>query len=306
MRAMADTTPDTDRKASRAISAPMRWFRKIVAERWRVQLLFAVAFLGPLGLRIHAIPGCVFHCYACPLATFACPVGVAAKFASLHMIPLMVLGVVVAAGAFAGSLVCGWACPFGFLQDIFDRVPTRKIRLPNWLGYGRYVVLIVAVGVVPYLWGADNYLYICRFCPAGAIEAGLPMTLRGAAGGEVAATMSAAKWGILIVFVLSAVFIYRPWCRVFCPLGGVLALFNRVSIFHLRFDRIACTRCNLCRSRCPMGQAVDISANTAGCIRCGECTACGAIVPDMGRLRKRPDVHADALPSGREKADRTS
>ncbi|MCJ7543243.1 MAG: 4Fe-4S binding protein, partial [Phycisphaerae bacterium] len=89
--------------------------------------------------------------------------------------------------------------------------------------------------------------------------------------------MSAGKFVILGAFLLAAVLTYRPWCAVLCPLGGFLALFNRGSLLRLRFDPRACTECNLCRSRCAVGVTVDINVNDARCIRCLECTTCGAI-----------------------------
>ena len=73
--------------------------------------------------------------------------------------------------------------------------------------------------------------------------------------------MSGLKTGILISFFAAALFIHRPWCRMFCPLGGFLALFNRVSLFHLRYNPKECVECNLCRSRCSMGVKVDQKVN---------------------------------------------
>ena len=91
--------------------------------------------------------------------------------------------------------------------------------------------------------------------------------------------MSWLKTTILLAFFGSALFIHRPWCRIFCPLGGLLALFNRFSLFHLRFNPKECVECNLCRSRCPMGVNVDQKVNVSGCIRCLECSTCGALEP---------------------------
>jgi polyferredoxin len=62
-------------------------------------------------------------------------------------------------------------------------------------------------------------------------------------------------------------------------LGGLLALFNRFSLFHLRFKPSECVECNLCRSRCPMGVNVDQKVNVSGCVRCLECSTCGALEP---------------------------
>jgi len=119
---------------------------------------------------------------------------------------------------------------------------------------------------------------ICRLCPAGALEAGLPYSVQGFMAGQ-GWVMSGLKTGILVLFFAAALFIHRPWCRMFCPLGGFLALFNRFSLFHLRFNPQECVECNLCRSRCSMGVKVDQKVNVSGCIRCLECTTCGAIEP---------------------------
>lgn len=264
--------------------------------RWRpwVQTAFLGLWLAPVGRWLHAIPGCSFHCYSCPLSSFACPVGVAANYSALFPtvfeIPYLLLGVLLLAGALVGSLICGWACPFGFLQDLLGKITPRKITLPGWMGHLRYVVLIGLVILLPMMLGSRGIPYdeqvvsICRLCPAGALEAGLPYSVQSHLEGK-GWLMSGFKTGLLIVFLVSAVVIYRPWCRILCPLGGWLAMFNRWSLFHLRFNSKACVECNLCRSRCPVGVKVDQKVNVTGCIRCLECTKCEAIKPALASPR---------------------
>jgi len=119
--------------------------RKLSRLRPWVQTGFLGVWLAPVGRWLHGIPGCVFHCYSCPLSAFACPVGVAANSAALlpvvWEVPYLLIGLLLFVGAASGSLVCGWACPFGFLQDLLGKVFPRKISLPGWVGYFRYVVL---------------------------------------------------------------------------------------------------------------------------------------------------------------------
>lgn len=253
-----------------------------------VQTGFLAVWLAPLGRWLHGIPGCVFHCYSCPLSSFACPIGVMANYAALlpvvGEIPYLLLGLLLLVGATTGSLLCGWACPFGFLQDGLAKISPRKISLPGWMGHFRYVVLLGLVLLLPAVLGYrgipfdEQAVSICRLCPAGAVEAGLPYSAQAFMAGNGWA-MSGLKTGILIAFVGAAIFIHRPWCRIFCPLGGLLAFFNRFSLFHLRFNARECVECNLCRSRCSMGVKVDQAVNVTGCIRCLECTTCGAIEP---------------------------
>jgi len=194
-------------------------------------------------------------------------------------------------GAVGGSIVCGWACPFGFLQDLLGKITTKKISLPSWTGHIRYVVLVGLVILLPIILGykgipfEKQVISICRLCPAGALEAGVPYSVQSLLAGN-GWMMSGLKTGILLSFLAAALFIHRPWCRIFCPLGGLLALFNRFSLFHLRFNPKECVECNLCRSRCSMGVKVDQAVNVTGCIRCLECTTCGALEPAFALPKK--------------------
>jgi len=193
----------------------------------------------------------------------------------------------------SGSLVCGWACPFGFVQDLLGRITIRKVALPRWMSYTRYAVLLGLVLLLPLILGfkgipyEDQVISICRLCPAGALEAGLPNAAQSVMAGN-GWPMSWFKSLILVAFLTSAIFINRPWCRIFCPLGGLLALFNRFSLFHLRFNPKECVECNLCRSRCQMGVKVDQKVNVSGCIRCLECATCGALEPCFALPQNTP------------------
>ena len=199
-------------------------------------------------------------------------------------VPYLLLGLLLLVGAASGSLVCGWACPFGFLQDLLGKIVPRKISLPGWVGYFRYVVLVGLVILLPMILGFKGIPF------EDQVDFHLPALSGGRAGSRPAVfrskfmagngwLMSWIQDAILMAFFAAALFIHRPWCRIFCPLGGLLALFNRFSLFHLRFKPKECVECNLCRSRCSMGVKVDQKVNVSGCIRCLECTTCGAIEP---------------------------
>jgi ferredoxin-type protein NapH len=275
-----------------------RFSSKLLGWRMWIQTAFLLLWLDPLGLRMHTMCSPVFHCYACPLATFACPIGIIAQFSALHIFPFVAVGLLVAFGAAFGTLICGWVCPFGYLQDLAAKVPTPKIDLPKFTGYFRYVMLIGAVLAIPYFFGEDHPLFVCRICPAGALEAAVPTMAGQAIAGETVVWPNALKLTILIVFLIAIFFIKRPWCRVLCPLGAIFSLFNRVSAFFLRFDAEACTHCERCHKLCEYGIEPEKTPNDLRCIRCLECTKCSPDALTLGSVFER-------APSRNEKSSDT-
>jgi polyferredoxin len=233
-----------------------------------------LAWLDPLALRFHHVCAPVFHCYACPLATFACPIGVVANFAALHIFPFVALGILVLLGAIFGGFICGWACPFGLLQDLAAKVSTPRIKLPDQVTYLRYFVLIGLVVLIPFYYGEGHPLFFCSVCPAGALEAAVPNIITQAGGGEQINWPNPIRLIILVLFLIAIFFIYRPWCRLLCPLGAVFGLFNRIAVFFLKFNPQTCTECGVCRDKCNLGILPDRQANDSSCIRCLECNKC--------------------------------
>ncbi len=250
---------------------------KLIGMRMWIQTSFLMVWLDPLGLRLHTFCSPVFHCYACPLSTFACPIGVIAQFSALHVIPFIAIGLLVAVGALFGTLICGWVCPFGLLQDLAGNIPTKKFILPKFTGHFRYVVLIVSVLAIPYFFGVDeHWLSICRYCPAGAIEKRVPdMVSQIMAGNLIIKPDSYEKIVVLVLFISALFFFRRPWCKVLCPLGAIFSLFNKASVFFLKFDPAKCTDCKRCHKLCNHGVEPEKSPNDLNCIRCLECTNCG-------------------------------
>src|SRR5512144_1943166 len=94
--------PDPDCK----VSQPSPIGRKLARARPWVQGGFLAVWLAPVGQWLHAIPGCVFHCYSCPLSSFACPVGVMANYAALAPValefPFLLVGVLLLVAALGG------------------------------------------------------------------------------------------------------------------------------------------------------------------------------------------------------------
>jgi len=226
----------------------------------------------------------VMNCWSCPAAAFACPVGAVGQLMARGVFPFLTLGILILTGSLLGRLVCGWVCPFGLLQDLMFKIPTKhKYRTPHplrWIKYGLLVVMVVAV---PILFGVEGgmgepggYFY-CKWCPAGTLEASIPvnvqMVIEGRKGfGEmVLGYMASVKFWIAVLFLASFVFLYRPFCKIACPIGAFLGLFNKVDFLDFGKNRGDCRSCGQCADVCPVIPDVVVMDNSPECIRCYRC-----------------------------------
>ncbi len=263
--------------------------------RWRiwVQLGFLLAWLEPLPLQWHGLCAPVFHCYSCPLATLSCPIGILANYSVLHAVPLLTIGILLMVGAVFGSLVCGWACPFGLLQDLLARTPLPKFRLPGVLGWTRYAVLLGLVLVLPYFFGDGRWFFICRLCPAGALEASVPNSVQQSLAGHGIVWLTWTKAAILVVFVGASLLVWRPWCTLFCPLGAFFSACNYISLTFLRFQPARCNNCDICRDLCKYHGPSERRGSDLRCIRCLECANCRAL--SVGTVFHKRHEAADVI-----------
>ncbi len=235
-------------------------------------LLLHSSFWPIVGTKAYCVP--VLSCPSCALSWFACPVGVLAHFGDWATFPLLALGMLMLIAVLVGRLFCGWICPFGFLQDLLHKVPTKKYRLPDWTGYTKYAVLLGMVILVPLFLGVNSDLFFCNYCPAAAIQVTIPSLLGG--GGFSAET--ALVLGILAAIVVLSIFTKRGFCKMLCPIGAFMAPFNLISFWRVKPPTENCISCRQCDRRCPAGISPfsNISRNrdpnlALDCIACHEC-----------------------------------
>ena len=199
-----------------------------------------------------------------------------------------------------GRVLCGFVCPLGFMQDVAHQARqalhiegiSLNERLYAILRMVKWVMLIIFLGIG---FVGGNF---CDFCPAMAISpalAGFKLSL--GLGGFV-----------MIIVLVSGFFKRRCFCNV-CPLGFILGLTHKASLFKLKKDAVACTECGACYEACPMGiksvftvregkgDIHKIDVTTSDCIMCGECvrrcpendalaiTFCGKKVYNADRMK---------------------
>jgi polyferredoxin len=276
------------------------------AFRWLIQTVVALGtnsyfrflfggsliYQGPLKAVCH--PG--LNCYACPAALFSCPVGAVQNFVtSLRYTPpgsfphtgSMVLGYLGFIGTLVGRLPCGWLCPFGFIQDLLYKIPTPKISLWRPLRYGKYLILVITVLIMP-LFVLDHsglgHPWFCKLiCPAGTLLGALPLIVLQPDLWQTLGFYFWNKMTILALIIILAIFISRFFCRTLCPLGAFYALFSRTTLIKLDYLAGNCLHCQACLKVCPTEITPYEEQDSPECIMCLKCVdACKFHALDFG------------------------
>lgn len=195
-----------------------------------------------------------------------------------------------------GRVYCSVVCPLGVMQDGFNFVARkvkknrfRFVKENRWLRYPILVVFIVlmvvglngiAILIAPYsAYGriATNllqpvYLWINN------IFAGIAERAESYSFYHVDVWM---KSGLsLIVAVATFVIVGflalrrgRTWCNTVCPVGTVLGLVSRFSLFRPVIDENRCRNCHKCEHNCK-SSCIDIKKHKIDYSRCVACMDC--------------------------------
>ena len=164
------------------------------------------------------------------------------------------------------GVFCGWLCPFGALQELLGQI-SRALRVPQWNPPA----------------ALEKRLWMIKYIAAAAVLA-LVMTESGQAAAaleiEPFKTAITTKFTRAWPYVLYAaallaigLFSERAYCRFLCPLGGVLALLDRLHILSLLKRRPECgSPCRLCERGCPV-RAIQPTGKivTSECFQCLDC-----------------------------------
>lgn len=227
------------------------------------------------------VPG--LNCYSCPGAVGSCPLGALqnALWAMDRKLPFYIVGVLLLLGVTLGRTICGFLCPFGFIQELLYKIPVHKVKkspVTRALSKMKYVVLAVFVLILPIAFKLVSGLPVpafCKYiCPAGTLEGGIPLVLLDQSLKGLAGRLFGWKVLVMAGILISACFIYRSFCRFLCPLGAIYSLFAPVALLGVKMNQDACTDCGRCVRACKM----DIKhVGDRECIQCGECMKeCGA------------------------------
>lgn len=198
-----------------------------------------------------------------------------------------------------GRIYCSVICPLGVFQDIISwingsRKKKNRFRFSfspakNWLRYGILALFIAAViaGIhsfvallAPYSaygrivnnifspvykWGNNLLAYMAErldsytFYASDVWIKSLPTFIIAAAS-------------LIVIFIL-AWRGGRTYCNTICPVGSILGLISRFSLFAPVIDTEKCRNCGLCSKRCK-ASCINMKAHEIDYSRCVACMDC--------------------------------
>ena len=237
-------------------------------------LFSAVVFgLGPWSI---VLP--IVHSLGTPQKTVGDAFTVLQKMLYETVFPWLPIASFVLIAVIFGRSLCGWVCPFGFVQDLLAYIKRRhmqvSLRTHQSMVNVKYFVLgatlfvsgtlaaSLAMGVGESYESAIGVFAPAPFntlSPSDTLFAVLPRLVLKAWYGVAVESLLASpllwvRLFILGAFLVLAVYVPRSWCRYACPHGALLAILNRFSFLGLKRDPVKCTKdgCRRCVEVCPM------------------------------------------------------
>ena len=204
-----------------------------------------------------------------------------------------------------GRVYCSYICPLGIFQDVISWVSKKsrsygkkkfhfRFSPPKiWLRYAILVIVCLSlltdsIFLVNLL---DPYSNFGRFVsdlfrPVYMASNNLLVKIFEAAGSYALYPVTVAKTNPYALFVPAIMLALVTWfsvrkgrlfCNVVCPVGTLLGLISKASLFKVRFDAEKCNQCGKCMFSCK-SQCIDIKnreIDFSRCVGCGNCmTSC--------------------------------
>ena len=197
-----------------------------------------------------------------------------------------------------GRVYCSVVCPLGVFQDVVSWLSSRRRGRKNrfryspaktWLRVGVLVLFVAAL-----LAGVGSVVaLLAPYSAYGRIASNLLAPLCGWGNNVLAylaermdsyAFYSVDVWvkslPTLLVAVVTLVVVVvlawrhgRTYCNTICPVGTVLGLLSRYSLWRPTIDASKCTGCTLCARRCK-ASCIDAKAHRIDYSRCVACMDC--------------------------------
>ena len=171
----------------------------------------------------------------------------------------------IALAIIGNKIICGWACPFGALQELIYSIPVlKKIKqrklpfvLTNTIRAALFAAMLLLLFTVA--GGRRGFVIFHYLNPFNLFS------------------MDFDHWLILVTVITSLVlafFTYRPFCQLICPFGLISWITEKISLYRVIIDEEKCTKCGACTKACPSHAArgkVENKTFAADCFSCARC-----------------------------------
>lgn len=201
-----------------------------------------------------------------------------------------------------GRVYCSSVCPIGTIQDISSNISKKFNRRKRyhytkeikWLRYSLLVVSIVSFFTI----GMFIINLLDPYSNAGRIFAQLINPLVVGVNNFISYTLAnfnnyavypvdLKNYSYLLAlfpFTFLIIILYlsykrgRLYCNTICPVGTLLGLFAKISLFKLKIDKTECEGCGVCEKVCK-SECINFDEKEIDFSRCVACFNCIDICP---------------------------
>lgn len=167
-----------------------------------------------------------------------------------------------------GRVYCSTLCPLGLMQELMMIIfsPIRKLLKKRYMAFQKHYIIAYFIAVVCF----------------GGIIGGTAAIIRHIDPYSIAGNaMSGSIYGLVFIGLLAVLVFFknRFFCTNICPVGALLGILSKFSLFKIRLNKDSCAMCSLCAQKCPTG-SIDYKnqkVNNETCIKCFNC---------LGRCKK--------------------
>jgi ferredoxin len=171
----------------------------------------------------------------------------------------------------ANKFICSWGCQFGTLQDTIFRLNRSEndrtgmffqVKLPFVVTNTIRVATLCVLAIIAFAWSFDII---------GAVD---PFKI------YKPSVVAVYGWVFIGAVLVAGLFIYRPWCHLFCPFGLVGWIVEKISIFKIQVNYDTCIACEACAKACPSSVMEAILKRERKTIPdCFSCATCIGVCP---------------------------
>lgn len=216
-----------------------------------------------------------------------------------------------------GRTYCSFLCPLGIWQDLFSRIggyirkKFRRFGFKRPFTFIRYSILVL-IAAATAVWGIhflallDPYSIFGRFMtyfvkPVIILLNNFAAGILGRFDNYSLHHLEIQGYELIIYAIPAGFFLLigflsltkgRLYCNMICPVGTLLGLLSKISLFRVKFNESKCTKCGRCSLACKsscidfLNQEIDVSR----CVDCFDCIyTCPEKALSYSFLNREPD-----------------